>query len=106
LSYEIRWSNYADSQLDRIYGFLKDSTSERVAKRYISKILKKPNSLSDNPFLGAKEPDLAELSNNYRYLVWKHYKIIYRVDSKNEIIRVLDVFDTRQHPNKLLRKKD
>jgi len=41
----------------------------------------------------------------YHYLVESNYKIIYSVDEENQLIKIADVFDTRQNPKKIDREK-
>jgi len=55
--------------------------------------------LETNPQIGPKEPLLGDYEFEYRFLVKKNYKIIYRLD--NNIVRVISVFDTRQNPSKI-----
>lgn len=48
---------------------------------------------------------LIDRENTYRYLICKNYKIIYSVDQKLKLIKIADVFDTRQNPTKIKRNK-
>lgn len=65
-------------------------------------ILEKAKSLSDNPVKGQKEEMLRSLEQGHRYLlVESHFKIIYLVEEKRVI--VTDIFDTHQHPDKMLK---
>ncbi|WP_288462381.1 hypothetical protein [uncultured Chryseobacterium sp.] len=41
----------------------------------------------------------------YHYIVESNYKIIYSVDEENQLIKIADVFDTRQNPKKIAREK-
>lgn len=41
----------------------------------------------------------------YRYLVCDNYKISYSVDVELKLIKIADVFDTRQNPVKMKRTK-
>lgn len=65
-------------------------------------ILGKVKGLSDNPERGQKEEMLKPLGQGHRYLlVESHFKIIYLIDEKRVI--VTDIFDTHQHPDKMLK---
>jgi toxin ParE1/3/4 len=57
--------------------------------------------LSRYPGLGAIEPQLEHLKMGHRRLIVGHFKIIYRI-LPSEII-VLDIFDSRQDPDRMLR---
>jgi len=61
--------------------------------------------LLKTPQIGQEEELLKQRDVNYRYLVFKNYKLIYSVDTENGFIKISDVFDTRQNPPKLKRKK-
>jgi plasmid stabilization system protein ParE len=75
-----------------------DSYAVKVRKT----ILEKAKSLSDNPERGQKEEMLKSLDQGHRYLlVESHFKIIYLIDDSRVI--VTDIFDTHQHPNKVLK---
>lgn len=45
------------------------------------------------------------LGEPYRRMIVRHFKIIYKIKSKTQI-RILQIFDTYQHPNKLEEKKE
>jgi len=65
-------------------------------------ILEKAKSLSNNPERGQKEEMLKSLNQDHRYLlVESHFKIIYLIEEKRVI--VTDIFDTHQHPDKMLK---
>lgn len=67
-------------------------------------IISKSKSLSKNPNKGPKEELLISLEQGHRYLlVESHFKIIYFVEEIRII--VTDVFDTRQQPEKLLKRQ-
>ncbi len=55
--------------------------------------------LESNPLVGAKESLLAKSPLEYRFLIKKNYKIIYRFNEN--LIRIISVFDCRQNPKKI-----
>ncbi|MDO7174099.1 hypothetical protein [Mariniflexile sp. AS56] len=57
------------------------------------------------PLIGQEEELLKHRETQYRYLVFRNYKLIYSVDNQNGFIKIADVFDTRQNPPKLKRTK-
>ena len=57
------------------------------------------------PKIGQEEELLEEDPKDFRYLVYKSYKIIYLVNWNENRIEVFDVFDTRQNPIKIKRGK-
>uniref|UniRef100_UPI0040270BB3 type II toxin-antitoxin system RelE/ParE family toxin n=1 Tax=Parabacteroides distasonis TaxID=823 RepID=UPI0040270BB3 len=56
--------------------------------------------LITNPYLGFIEPSLLQLNKEYRSLIEGHYKIIY--SAEYDCIRIYQIFDTRQSPDKLM----
>lgn len=105
MRFEIKWSSFSEIQLDKIYDYYLENVSYKVAGNLIQGILYKPNILIEKPFIGQAEPYLQERNVSYRYIIYKNYKIIYSVDEENGLINIADVFDTRQNPVKISRKK-
>ncbi|MDQ7916307.1 type II toxin-antitoxin system RelE/ParE family toxin [Mesonia sp. MT50] len=102
---EIIWAEFSEFQLDKIFEYYKKEANFDIALEIIEGILNEPEILRKNPFVGQKEPLLKERTIEYRYLVYKSFKIIYSVDEKNAKIKIADVFGTRQFPDKIKRKK-
>jgi len=105
MKFEIIWSYFAEKQLDEIYDYYLENASYKVAGNLINNLLKEPDTLIKNPLTGQIEPSLPDRKEIYRYLVYKSYKIIYSVDDDEKHIKIADVFDTRQNPVKITRKK-
>lgn len=102
---KIIWSEFAESQLDNIYIYYKENADINVAKKLLKGIINEPNKLIKSQEIGQKEEFLMHREIEYRYLIYKNYKIIYNIDFINETIKISDVFDTRQNPLKLNRTK-
>ena len=105
MNYEIIWSNFAENQLDEIFEYYVEKASLRVAKNLLQELLTEPNRIVDNPEMFQIEDLLIDREDTYRYLICKNYKIIYSVDQKLKLIKIADVFDTRQNPTKIKRTK-
>lgn len=68
-------------------------------------IIEKAKSLAKYHDRGQKEELLKSSKKGHRYLIAEtHFKIIYLVDDQRVI--VTDIFDTRQNPNKLIKRND
>lgn len=102
---KIIWSEFAEIQLDEIFKYYKEKASLRIAKKLVKEIVNAPKKLIKTPHIGPKETLLSQRKIEYRYLVFKNYKLIYSVDVENGFIKIADVFDTRQNPPKLKRTK-
>ena len=107
MSNEIRiiWSEFAERQLDSIFSYYHEKVGKKIAKKLIQNIIKEPDRLIEDPFIGQEESLLKGRKNLYRYLIHKNYKIIYSVDEEMAAIKIADVFDTRQNPVKMNRVK-
>lgn len=106
MEYRIIWSAFSEQQIDEIFSFYKQKTKSYViASRIIKRILLAPNILTYNPKLGQIENLLKDKELEYRYIVESNYKIIYTIDEEKKFIKILDIFDTRQNPEKINRKK-
>jgi toxin ParE1/3/4 len=102
---KIIWSEFAETQLDEIYEYYEKKSSPRVAKKLLKGIINEPKKLIKSPLIGQEEELLKQRKTEYRYLVFKSYKLIYSFDNQNGFIKIADVFDTRQNPPKLKRTK-
>lgn len=105
MAFKIIWSEFAESQLDEIYEYYKKDVSPVIAKKFLKGIINEPNRLLKTPLIGQVEELLKHRKMSYRYLIFKNYKLIYSVDMDKELIKISDVFDTRQNPLNIKRTK-
>ena len=105
MNFKIIWSEFSETQLDEIYEYYENKASSRVATKTVTGIIRESEKLIKASFIGQEEELLKESEIQYRYLVFKNYKLIYSIDDQNEFIKIADVFDTRQNPPKLKRTK-
>jgi|SRR5690554_230446 len=105
MNFKIIWSNFSETQLDEIFEYYEKKASVRVATKIVTGIIEESEKLIKTSFIGQEEELLKEREIQYRYLVFKNYKLIYSVDEKNGFIKIADVFDTRQNPPKMKRTK-
>ena len=96
---KVFWSDTALSQLEEIYHYNKVRATIAVARKLIKSLIEKTIILELNPLVGEKEPLLAKRTFEYRYLVDKNYKIIYRFNDNR--VKIISVFDCRQNPEKI-----
>jgi plasmid stabilization system protein ParE len=101
MALKIYWTNFAKKELQNIFEYYKEKASLRVATNLTENIVKQTLNLSDQPKIGTKELSLKEREQEFRYLVYKNYKIIYWNNKEKNRIDISDVFDTRQNPIKL-----
>lgn len=106
MKYKIIWSEFSEKQIDSIFEYYEQkSKSYDVALKIVTRILKAPDILIENPRIGQKEMSLKHRKIEYHYMVESNYKIIYSIDDKTKSVKIADVFDTRQNPKKIEREK-
>ncbi len=102
--YKIIWSKFSEQQIDEIYDFYKARVNIQFAKKIVKKILLAPDILIKSPDVGTIEQLLIGRQKEYRYIITTNYKIIYYVSESDKLIKIADVFDTRQNPIKLKKR--
>ena len=101
---KIFWTEPAQKDLQNIYDFYAE-ISVVIAERQVLRIIDAADSLiSGFQKRGQRETLLENYEYEYRYLVKDNYKIIYHILPEEIIIDM--VFDTRQNPEKMKRKKE
>ena len=98
---KIYWTDFAKSELQQIYLYYKGNANLEIAKKVILGIENKTNILKIHPRIGQKEELLKTRNQEFRYLVFKNYKIIYWFNFNENRIEILYDFDTRQNPTKM-----
>jgi len=102
---KIYWTDFSKKELKNIFDYYKENASLNVARKLVIGITKEALKLKKNPTIGQEEELLENDPREFRYLVYKSYKIIYFINSKKNSIEIFDVFDTRQSPTKMKRIK-
>jgi toxin ParE1/3/4 len=105
MNFTIIWSDFAASELDKIFEYYVENVSLKIAKTIIKKIILEPNRIISHPEITQVEELLLDRATEYRYLICDNYKIIYSIDLEEKQIKIVDVFDTRQNPTKIKRTK-
>lgn len=88
------------NRMDEIYNYCKSHWGARTAVKVKKDLIHTISLLQTNPCLGHIEPSLEDSRYVYRSITEGCNKIIYR-ESENGDILVMNLFDTRQHPDKL-----
>lgn len=97
----VYWTTFAENKLTDIYNYYETTASIHIAQKLINGIIDKTISLDKNPNIGQKEELLSNRPQNFRYLVFKNYKIIYWINGTKNRIDIVNVFDCRQNPQKM-----
>ena len=102
---KINWTDFSKKELQNIFSYYKENLSLRVAENLVLGITKETIRLKKQPNIGQIEELLKNRNQEFRYLVYKNYKIIYWINHEKNRIEISDVFDTRQNPTKIKRGK-
>ena len=100
----VYWTQFAEDKLEDIFSYYSERASIRVARNLVGGIIEKSMELENSPFVGQKELLLANRIQEFRYLVFKNYKLLYWVNQDKNRIEIVNVFDCRQNPEKLNKK--
>lgn len=103
MSFKVIWSSFAEHQFVEIQNYYLSNISEQLAKKIAKNILLATQQLETTPYIGQIEDLLIDRSIEYRYLVYTNYKIIYSIEENNCLVKIHDIFDTRQNPQKIKR---
>ncbi len=102
---KVKWTDFSKNELKNIFECYKDKASVAIARKLVTGIVNETLRLKLQPTIGQEEELLKNSDKEFRYIVFKNYKIIYFVNSQLNTIEVVDVFDTRQNPIKIKRTK-
>lgn len=102
---KVFWTDFAKSELKNIFDYHKEKVNVKIAKQIVEQIVVTADELKSFSEMGAVEELLQSRPENFRYIINTNYKIIYWINKAKEQIEILDVFDTRQNPIKISRKK-
>lgn len=71
------WTRFAEDKLQDLYTYHELNAGVKTSKKLALGIINESLRLEKHPKLGQAEPLLAERPENFRYLIYKNYKIIY-----------------------------
>ncbi len=98
---KVYWLEFAENKLKDIYSYHKLKAGKKIALKLVNGIVNSTIGLEKQPEVGQTEDSLKGRKRNFRYLVFKNYKIVYWINYEAEIIEIANVFDTRQDPAKI-----
>ncbi|SRR5690606_1188205 len=102
---KVFWTRFAKYKLEDIFSYYKYRTGVKTARKIVTGITDETIILTKNPEIGQVEELLKERPQQFRYLVYTNYKIIYRINREKNRIVIDNVFDTRQNPLKIQETK-
>lgn len=96
---QVVWQKKAIHELDSATNKGRSMFGERVAARFFYEIKAHDSLLETNPYLGQRMPQMDTPRRQFRSLVvHEHYRLIYYVDEKKQLLYVVSLWDTRRDP--------
>jgi plasmid stabilization system protein ParE len=97
--FNIFWDVKADEALDEIYDFYLKNYSKKTAMKVRREIIDKIEVLIEQPEIYPIEPLLKKIPSNLRYILVRHFKVIYEFTGQE--IFILHIFNINKNPKKL-----
>jgi len=72
----ILWTRFAENKLEDIYKYYRKKAGKSVSKKLVNGIINSTIELTNSPFIGQLEQELIDRPQEFRYLIYKNYKII------------------------------
>lgn len=95
---KIIYSKKVNLQFKEIFLSYNEIVGPKVSHKFIKNLKKRVELLTSNPYLGKTFGN----NNEFRFIIYSYYLIIYNVLENESIIKIILIFDTRQDPNKLI----
>jgi len=92
----------AEFRLEEIHEYYSEEASPEKATEIVNQIIDRALSLDKLGNRGRIDEDLRPLGKGHRYILERHYRIIYRVE--DETVHVTDIFSNWQHPDKKVKR--
>ncbi|MCF8713581.1 type II toxin-antitoxin system RelE/ParE family toxin [Joostella atrarenae] len=98
---EVYWLEFTENKLEDIYSYHLIKASKIVAEKLVNGIVDTTIGIEKHPERGQVEFNLKHRKQEFRYLLFKNYKIIYWINYDFKRIEIVNIFDSRQDPGKI-----
>jgi plasmid stabilization system protein ParE len=98
---DIYWTWLAKKNMQEVRFYYEKEAGRTATRKMITELKQKITNLSESPKIGQVESMLEHRLQEYRYIVYKNYKIIYFVNEVKNRIDIVNIFDCRQNPIKI-----
>lgn len=107
MAFKVILSTTALDDIEQLHAFIQSRWGEEKADQAYVELMDKLKLLATQPRLGTVVQNLADrgYANYYLVVHKKHTKILYCLDSKNEVIKVHTIFGSRQNFQTLLYRR-
>ncbi|MGF1555429.1 type II toxin-antitoxin system RelE/ParE family toxin [Paucihalobacter sp.] len=76
------WTDFSQKELKNIYEYYREKAGVRIAKKLVNGIYDETLKLKTQPRIGQEEELLKYRKQEFRYLVYENYKVIYWINEK------------------------
>lgn len=94
MAYKIIYKKRFVQKLFNLLDYLKKEWGEAIAEKFLNRLQKRLDTLSEQPFIGAPSTVVKVRS----ILITRHNRIYYRI--KDEVIEIINMYDNRSNPKK------
>ncbi|OAV68805.1 Plasmid stabilization system protein [Bacteroidales bacterium Barb6XT] len=99
----VKWSDPSKRALRSIFSYYCDVAGRKRADKLIAEIKRSAMRLENSPRMATVDPLFERSPRKFRSLVVKKiHKIVYYIDERDNCIYIVDVWDCRQDPKKLM----
>ena len=100
---KVIWQKRASKALDMHLAYANSEFGWSTAKRWLREIAHIEASIASMPTSYTPEPLLSEKKRVYRYchLMNRRFKLIYCFSPSSNVVRIVDIWDTRVNPETL-----
>ena len=96
---KVMMTDFAKQQIRKTAKYINKEFGKTSMDNFLLKVKHTKQLLVTNPYLGPKEPLLANRASDYRSIVINHLnKMVYRI--LDDYIEITDFWDTRREPKK------
>jgi len=99
--YEVELADSTWDDVYRIFSYLRKNVSEATAQKVRTTLIAEARKLEKMPTGYPIQHNISSEKRTFRFIKKWKYKIIYYVDEKAKIVRVVAVRHSSQHPDKL-----
>ena len=100
---KIKWLKRASETLDRNVAYATMEYGKQTARRWLKEVAHAESRIAMMPASFTREPLLFDKKHAYRYchLMNRRFKIIFCYYPSSDIVRIVDIWDTKMNPDTL-----
>jgi plasmid stabilization system protein ParE len=97
MAYQIVWTENAELDLQNLLDYWSVGGHMQTCYKFLDVLYEKLDTLAEMPTIGVAS---SEVLGVHRIILTHHQVLYYHINQINQIVTLLNVFDTRQNPDK------